>query len=98
MSKVVGSIDIPVTETSWGTWSYNITEEDLKIENCKTFGEFLAKVRTGEICIVEYDADDYETHDSELRDMEIENAEGYDHTSTRYIKQYEDPCEPQEGD
>lgn len=95
---IVGSIDIPVTETAWGTWSYTITEEDLKIENCKDFGEFLSKVRTGEIDIYEYDPDDFETHDSELRDMDVQSAEGFSHKKSRYIKRYEDPNGPEEGD
>jgi len=91
--KIVGSIDIPVTETTWGTWGYDITEEDLKAENCRTFGEFMAKVRAGEIRLSEYDPNDFEVCDSELTSMSPEYAEGFDHGSARYIKSYEDPCD-----
>ena len=97
---IVGSIDIPVSEICWGTWSYNITVEDLMVENCKDFNEFLSKVRTGEINITEYDAVVFETHDSELVKMDVQDAEGFCHKMSDYIKvkRYEDPNGPEEGD
>lgn len=87
----VGTIDIPAVETTWSTWSYDILQEDLDYHKCKDFGEFLSKVRSGEIDITEYDIVDYETHDSELVRLNQDEAEGYNIEHKRFTKFFEDP-------
>lgn len=73
----VGTVNVPVVEKTWSTWSFDINQEDLNHYKCKSFNEFLAHVKSGKIDIFEFDAVNYQDHDSELVEIYCEDAEGF---------------------
>lgn len=86
---IVGSIEVPMTETSWTTWTWDITQEDLKWAGAKDFPEFLTMVRNLEISLFDIDMVDIETHDSEISESHFDEAAGFDYLTEKYYKAYD---------
>ena len=85
----VGSISVPMTETSWTTWVWDITQEDLEWAGAKDFPEFLAMVRNNEVDLFDIDVADIETHDSEIAESHFDEAEGLDFLTKKYYKAFD---------
>lgn len=85
----VGSIDVPMTETSWTTWTWNITQEDLEWAKAKDFPEFLTKVRNGEVDLFDMDVFDISSLDSEIEESHYDEATGFDFQTKKYYKAVE---------
>lgn len=83
-NKIVGWVDIPVTEQTESIASFRITEDDLAFSNVKTIEEFVELVRTGELDLFSdgFDAQ-WETVDSTIQriwneEVEFERGPEYD--------------------
>jgi hypothetical protein len=76
----VGTIEVPVTETAWSFISWDITQDDLSKNNCKNMKEFIKKVKYGEVDIWDLENDwfDWETQDSEISDVSVEETVAFD--------------------
>ena len=85
----VGSIDVPMTEITWSTWTWDITQEDLEWAGAKDFPEFLTMVRNLEINLFDIDVADIETHDSEIAESHFDEAAGLDYETKKYYKAFD---------
>jgi hypothetical protein len=76
----VGTIEVPVTETAWSFISWDITQDDLSKNNCKNMKEFIKEVKDGEVDIWDLENDwfDWETQDSEISDVSVEETVAFD--------------------
>jgi hypothetical protein len=64
--KTIGTVYVPVVERVTCEYEWDLCQSDLDRAGVKTIEEFVAKVRTGEVCIWDLDYTDIDTCDTEI--------------------------------
>ena len=67
-------IDCDYTESTYGTATFAVTEEDLKHYQCNTYEELLSKVQEGDINIFDLEAVAWKAYDSEIEEVRPETS------------------------
>tara|TARA_Y100001937_G_scaffold117139_1_gene170041 strand:- start:11674 stop:11973 length:300 start_codon:yes stop_codon:yes gene_type:complete len=83
----IGYLEVPVTETTWSVVSFKVHEDDLKNNDCDNMQEFIEKIQSEDVDIFDlsYDFTDWEAVDSEIQEVHLDEARGFDSSNDEIL-------------